>query len=580
MKMGFFLYSNIRGRATIAIMVSRIISYIGKEIKGLHQAAYMLAFFTLLSQILAFFRGRLLAGEFGAGIELDVFYAAFRIPDFMFVLLAAIVSVAILVPYLIKTEARSEEAAAKLINSVFTVFVSISIIILLITAFFTPAIAEMLFPKIVESSLGLEFIMLIRVMLISPFILGVSSLFGSILQAEKRFIPYALAPVFYNAGIIFGILYFYPKWGIVGLAWGVVFGAILHVLIQIPAILRTRYIPRLTMNFQGKELKEMLSLAIPRTLTYASDQFNISLLLAIAGLMYTGSVSIFSFAFMLESVPLALIGASYSLAAFPTLSKLYADGDIKKFVDHFSSAAAHIIFWSFPAIALLVVLRAQVVRTVFGTGEFNWTDTRLTAASLAVFAIAIVAQGLNLLFVRGFYAAGKTWRPFFTHAITTLIIAFSAIWYMNLFENVPQVQFFFEKLLKIESLPGSLVVVLPLAYLTGTLINCALLWNAFERQFTAFSDRLWRVIFHSFSASVIMGFVTYWGLVFLEPLGKEQTTFGVFLQGLGAGLIGIVAWVLIMILLGNREFSAVIQTLRSRIWKSPKPVIEEPKVLE
>ncbi len=559
-------------------MVSRIISYISREIKGLHQAAYMLAFFTLLSQVLAFVRGRLLAGEFGAGLELDIFYAAFRIPDFMFVLLSAIVSVAILVPYLIRTQAESKEAAQRLIDSIFTVFIGTASAILLITAWFVPNIAELLFPKIIATDLSLEFILLIRIMLISPFILGVSSLFGSILQSERRFIFYALAPVFYNLGIVFGILFFYPQFGLIGLGWGVVLGAALHLLIQVPALFHTGYIPKITCKFEGKEIKEMLSLALPRTLTYASDQFNISLLLAIAGLLSAGSVSIFSLAYMVESVPLALIGASYSLAAFPTLSKLHAGGKTREFVEHFASAASHIIFWSFPAIALFIVLRAQIVRTLFGTGEFDWTDTRLTAAALAVFALAIVAQGLNLLFVRGFYAAGKTWKPFFSHVITTLVVAGSAVWYLFLFESSGYLQNFLESLLKIESLEGTMIVVLPLAYITGVFVNCVILWSTFEKQFVTFSNILWRVIFHSLAASIIMGFVAYWGLILLEPLNGQETTIGIFLQGLGAGMLGMIAWVLTMILLENREFYAVVETLHSKVWKA-KPVIEETREL-
>jgi len=542
----------------------------------------MLAFFTLLSQILAFVRGRLLAGEFGAGTELDVFYAAFRIPDFMFVLLSALVSIAILVPYLIKTQAtdsEDKENTHKLIDSVFTLFVMSSAILLGVVAYFTPQVSQLLFPKIVGGPLGAEFIALIQIMLISPFILGVSSLLGSILQSEKRFVFYALAPLFYNAGIIFGIIYFYPVYGLPGLGWGVVLGAILHLLIQVPAVLKAGYFPKFTLRFQGKALKEMLTLALPRTLTYASDQFNISLLLALAGLMSVGSVSVFSFALMLQAVPLSLIGASYALAAFPTLSKLHAEGRNREFVQHFISAASHIIFWSLPAVALMIVLRAQVVRVIFGTGEFSWTDTRLTATGLAIFAITIVIQGLNLLFVRGFYATGKTWKPFLSHMITTGVVGGSALGYLYLFENTAHVQFFLEGLLKIEGLPGTMVVVLPLAYVTGAIVNCLLLWAAFEKTYHSFADGLWRVLFHSLGAASIMGFVAYWGLILLEPLGAQDTVAGVFLQGFGAGILGIIAWTLILNLLNNKEFGAVLLTLRSRVWKV-KPVVEEATKLE
>lgn len=554
-------------------MVSKIISYIGREISGLHQAAYMLAFFTFLSQLLAFVRGRLLAGEFGAGAELDVFYAAFRVPDFMFVLLSAFVSIAILVPYLIKTQTDNPGETKPLINSVFTIFCVSSAIILGFVALIAPHLAELLFPKIVAGDLGVEFILLMRIMLISPFVLGVSSLLGSVLQSEKRFVFYALAPVFYNAGIIIGIMYFYPVWGLGGLAWGVVLGSLLHLLIQVPAVIKADYLPKFTLRFKGKAIREMLTLALPRTLTYASDQFNVSLLLAIAGLMTVGSVSVFSFALMLQAVPLALIGSSYALAAFPTLSKLHAHGKNQEFVKHFISASSHIIFWSLPAIALMIVLRAQVVRVIFGTGEFTWTDTRLTAASLAIFAVTIVIQGLNLLFVRGFYAAGKTWRPFLAHMVATAVVAGSALGYLYLFENTSYFSNFLEVLLKVESLPGTLVIILPLAYVTGAIVNCILLWSAFERNFHSFADKLWQVMFHSLGAACIMGFVAYWGLVLLEPLAAQETVIGVFLQGLGAGILGIIAWMVTLVLLKNKELDAVLQTIRMRVWKV-KPVVE------
>ncbi len=163
--------------------------------------------------------------------------------------------------------------------------------------------------------------------------------------------------------------------------------------------------------------------------------------------------------------------------------------------------------------------------------------------------------------------------------ITTGVVGGSALGYLYLFENTAHVQFFLEGLLKIEGLPGTMVVVLPLAYVTGAIVNCLLLWAAFEKTYHSFADGLWRVLFHSLGAASIMGFVAYWGLILLEPLGAQDTVAGVFLQGFGAGILGIIAWTLILNLLNNKEFGAVLLTLRSRVWKV-KPVVEEATKLE
>ena len=128
----------------------------------------------------------------------------------------------------------------------------------------------------------------------------------------------------------------------------------------------------------------------------------------------------------MQSVPLAIVGASYSLAAFPTLAGLWTKGDTRTFVSTLSTAMRHIFFWSVPALVLFVVLRAQIVRTVLGSGAFDWSDTRLTAASLALFAVSVVAQSAILLLTRAYYAAGKTRAPLFIAFGGALITVCSA----------------------------------------------------------------------------------------------------------------------------------------------------------
>src|SRR3972149_427019 len=110
----------------------------------------------------------------------------------------------------------------------------------------------------------------------------------------------------------------------------------------------------------------------------------------------------------MQSVPLAIVGVSYSTALFPTISRLFSEGNRQKFVSEMIIAARHIVFWSIPITVLFIILRAQIVRTILGAGEFSWSNTRLAAAALAIFSISVLAQSLSLLFVRAYYASGRT----------------------------------------------------------------------------------------------------------------------------------------------------------------------------
>src|SRR3989338_2691194 len=242
-------------------MVNTLLSFLSKEISGLHQAAYLLGFFALLSKIF---------------------------PGF---------------------SAQS------------------------------------------ESLIGLS-----RILLLSPILLGISNLFGSLTQSRNRFFIYALSPLLYNFGIILGIIFLYPNFGLQGLTWGVVLGALLHMAIQLPSLIHLKLLPKLTFAPDFKKVRQLIILSLPRTITLSINHIAIFFLLSLASLMSVGSVSVFSLAFNLQSVPLSIIGVSYSLAAFPTLSRLFSSGEKEKFFSEILSSARHIIFWSVPVMVFFIVL--------------------------------------------------------------------------------------------------------------------------------------------------------------------------------------------------------------------------------
>ncbi|MEI6305020.1 MAG: lipid II flippase MurJ [Candidatus Taylorbacteria bacterium] len=555
-------------------MVKKWFLFIGKEIRGLHEAAYLLASFAFLSLILALVRDKLLAYTFGAGHALDVYYAAFRIPDLIFATVGSLVSASILLPYFIEKFETSKENGRTFSSGIFTVFFSLMIVVSAVMFFLAPWLVPKLLPGFANDLALPDLILSMRIMLLSPFFLGLSNLFSSLTQMNHRFLVYAASPVVYNAGIIAGVLFGYPLLGISGLAWGVVIGALLHVGIQVPFLLSEKLVPKFTLNIAWSDIKKIVLTTLPRTITLSANQLASFVLVSLASLMSVGSISVFNFAFNLQSVPLTLIGASYSSAVFPTLSRMLFKGHIAEFKEKMISSAQHIIFWSMPIMVLFVVLRAQIVRTVLGAGKFDWADTRLTAAMLALFAISTIGQSLILLFVRSFYAEGKTARPLVINVISAVIIVITGYLLDKAFFAYPVFRYFIESIMKVEEQVGTSVLVLALAFTFGVIINTILHWWTYEKVYKGFTKPVMTTMFQTFAASVIMGYVSFQALRLFAMVFPLTKVWGVFLQGLCAGLVGLVVLVIMLVILKNKEISQVWFTLHKKIWKVEVPPAE------
>lgn len=550
-------------------MVKRVLDVLQREVRSLHEAAYLLGLFALLSQVLALIRDRLLTNKFGAGEILDIYYAAFRIPDFIFVTVASIVSLSVLIPFLIKKIESSKEEGRKFINGVFSVF---SIIILSVSGVvfvFVPKLLSVIFPGLIESNLYNDLILLTRILLLQPILLGFSSLFASIVHVYQRFILYALGPLFYNVGIIIGVIFFYESFGIIGLGYGVVLGALMHMSLQIPFIVKSGFFPNLSLLSEHfRVVRDIMFLSLPRTIALSANQISLIILIGMASFMATGSISIFNLSFNLQSIPLVIIGASYSVAAFPTLTRLFTNGDKEKFFEHITVAARHIIFWSFPAVILFIVLRAQIVRVILGSGEFTWTDTRLTAAALALFAVSLVAQSLVLLFIRGYYAAGKTIKPLAINVFSSILIVVFALIFTKLFNENMLWHNFIESLLRVEDLSGTSILMLPFGFSLALIINATLFWVAFQKDFKKFSETLSKTFFESFAGAIVMGFVAHQMLDIFDDVFDLATFLGIFLQGFISGIIGILFGIIVLLLLKNNELQEVWVSLHKKFWKT------------
>lgn len=550
-------------------MVKRFLNFLNREIVGLHQAAYLLGFFAICSQVLALVRDRILAAQFGASNTLDLYYSAFRIPDILFVTVASMVSVSVLIPFLIERFEKSEESAKEFIDTVFSFFFCFMLVAGVIAYVTAPYFMKLLFPLFAQKTESfVELVKLTRILLLSPVFLGFSNLLASITQINRRFFIYAISPVVYNLGIIFGIVFLYPIFGLSGLGMGVAVGAFLHFAIQIPFISSQKMLPTFRFPIKFSFIKNIIFTSLPRTITVSSNELAELFLISFASFFTVGSISVFNFSFNLQSVPFSIIGVSYSLAAFPTLTKLFSNGNKDDFVEQMINSSRHIIFWSIPISVLFIVLRAQIVRTALGAGRFNWDDTRLTAAALALFTISLVAQNLVALFVRSYYSQGKTKTPLVMNMISALIIVLGSYGLVHIFDNNLFFKNFVESILKVQGLAGTAVLMLPLGYSIGVVFNLVVHWWGFGWHFPTYSKPVKKTLFQVVGASTIMGYVTYNFLPVFDRVFDVNTLIGIFSQGFFAGIVGIGSAVLVLYLLGSRELIEVWSTLHKKIWKA------------
>lgn len=548
-------------------MVRRVFNFVYQEVRGLHQAAYILALFAFGSQLLAIVRDRMLAHTFGAGIELDLYYAAFRIPDLLFVLFASVLSVYVLLPFVNRyTENDGAVAGARVLSQIFTLFLFVYVLVAGALALFAPYYVPKLFPGFAGQLDTL--ILLMQILLMQPFLLGLSSLCGVVTQMNHRFVLFAISPLLYNIGIIIGIGVLYPLMGLSGLVYGVVLGALGHLFVQVPFVLQSQYRFRLQPKIDWRLIGKVLSVSVPRALTLSVTQIVLLLLVGMASFMAVGSVSVFQFAFNLQSVPLAIIGMSYSVAAFPTLSHLYARQDQAGFNAQLITAMRHIIFWSVPIIGLIIVLRAQIVRVLLGSGQFDWSDTRLTAAMLAIFAVSLFAQAILLLLIRAYYAGGRTLLPLCVAFGTGLVSIALAFVLRDWYFSDPSIPFMMQSILRLEEVPGSEVLVLAGAFVIGQFLQLIILMSLSVRSFNVDYRPLGRLFLHATAAAFAGAVTAYISLAFVVDGINQETFIGIGLQGLVAGVMGMTAVVLTYTLCKSPELHEIYRSYQSKIFKT------------
>ncbi len=522
------------------------------NLTNVHHAAFWLASFNVLSAFLGLFRDRLLASTFGASRELDLYYAAFRVPDMLYTLMLFFAASTAIIPIFLDAWAKDSRRAEELFGALISLFCAALVILSAIAFFAMPSLVRVLLPGFTGDEHNMV-VRMGRIMLFSPFFLGLSNIFSSITQAFRRFFVYAISPVLYNFGIIIGILFFLPSWGLAGLAWGVVVGALLHGAIQIPSLYHVSVFPRFSFS-RLDDIVRVIASSVPRTLGLMATQFVMVVFAGVASTLAAGSLAVFTFASNLEYIPVTLVGLSYSVAVFPNLAELAIKKSRVEFQRYF-------------------------VRVVLGSGAFSWTDTRLTAATLFLLSIAVIFQGLLLLLVRALYAGGQTMRPVLVNVISAFLSVGAAFWFLRVLMPGGAGALVLQTALKLRDIPDIRALALPLGVLAGSTVNFIFLFFVFRAVFGWFPTKgIEWAVFKIGLGSAVGGLVAYGGLAVFSHAFDLHTFVGIFLQGLSAGVLGIGAVILVLWALRSEELSEVYRGMRGMLWKDHVPSPEPEKL--
>lgn len=542
--------------------LNRIFNSQTKTITG---ATGILVISSLISGILGILRDRLLASHFGAGIDTSIYFAAFRIPDLVYNLLIFGGILVAFLPIFSEYFAGDKEKAWQMTNYVLNVFFVLLISIAGLLFILTPWLIRFIAPGF-SPEIQTRMIPLVRLLFLSPILLGLSNIFSSILQYFHRFLSYSLAPILYNLGIIFGILFLSPYFGIFGVGMGVIIGAFFHLFIQIPSAINCGFKYHFLFSFKYPAIKRIFALMVPRIFGVAAQQFNLIFITSFASTITLGSIAIFNFANNLQGLPISILGVSLATAIFPTFSKLWVNGQKNEFTEKVSLVLRRFLFFTIPLGILIFILDDQLVRLVLGTGRFSLEATRLTAVSLGLFSISIFASTLIPFLARTFFSLQDTKTP----TLVTLISVTTNISLSILFVRLLNFPNFFnnslENLFQLKGIENIAVIGLPLAFSTAAIIQFILLLLSLYKKIGGFNLK---PIFDSFKkiilASTLMIIVTILSLNVLSSILNVTTFEGALIQTIISSISGITIYIFIAFLFKSPELKMVKTLIFGRI---------------
>lgn len=530
---------------------------LGKESSSILSAAVVIMGATLLSALLGVIRTRLLISYFFENKEVvDVFWAAFRLPDMIFQIIIVGALSSAFIPVFSRYIGNKEESS-RIASSMINVVMGIMIVLSTLVFIFATPLSRLIAGGFSDSQLVLM-ANLTRIMAAAQVFFGFSSFLTGIIQSHKRFMIPALSPILYNVGIIIGIVALSESMGIYGAAVGVVIGAILHLLAQVPLARSLGFKYSFGKPVNREAVREMGSLMIPRMLTLSLVQIESTAIITFSSWLSVGTVTIMSIAQQLSSLPVRLIGIPIGQASLPFFAKETGEGKLKSLAQMVNNTILEMLYLALPASAIVLILRIPLVRLAYGADSFPWAETVTTGKLVAILAVSIAARSLTHILVRVFYALHNTTVPFVINLISTVV-------------NIGLSYYF---LFVLESGVVGMAIAITVASLIETFVLTTTLYRIAQFSLTH--------IFGPFLKMLMITIVTalsLWvPLRVLDQLIFDTTrTIPLILLTITVGVIGLSVYIALSYLFDIKEL-AVFVRLSSKIgsWRSSLGLTKEP----
>ncbi len=478
----------------------------------------------IISKILGLIREQFIARTFGTVGAVPI-YTAFAIPDFIYGTLILGSLLTSFMPVFIAYYAERRDEAWKISRSILTIVIWVFSVASLLLFFGAEPIGRaLLFGKHFTPHAQAETVHLMRIMSFNMLLFAASNLFASILQSLRHFLAVSLAPIANNLGIIFGIVVLAKPFGAAGVAWGAVLGAGVHLIIQFTAAWRAGWRPGPAASWNHGGVRQIGRLLIPRTIGQSVTQIDQFVNVPIANRLSTGALSIFHWASTLQDAPIGIIGVSMATVAFPVFVEQLKEGKREEFIKHFSAIVRQILFLIIPLTVLMIQLRAQLVRVIFGVQQISWTDTIATAQTLGFFALSFFAQSLIPILARSFYAMRDTKTPVKMTAIAVVVDIIGSV--------------------VLGFTMG--VTGLALSYTISNILNAVLLFTALHRRLGRLDEeRISQSALKIIGVTILMALTVQGVKYALVSFGLTLSrAVGVFTQLVVAGLAGVVVYIL------------------------------------
>lgn len=403
-------------------LLTKNIQWLENKQSTILSAALIITIANIVSSLAGLLRSRLLISYFfnseSSQQAYEALLVAFQIPDMLFQLIVLGAVSATFIPLFAKVRQRNEKEAFKLASVVLNAMLLVFTAVALLVAIFAEPLTHWRTGNAFTAEQIIIVVRLTRIMLVAQIFFAASNVMSSILQSYQRFIIPSISPILYNFGIVLGVFLLEPVFGIYAAGIGVCIGALLHLLIQVPFVLKMGFRFTWSLNFSIPESKQLAKLMPPRFLTIATTEFQRIALGFFATSLGNLSFVVIKHALDLMILPIRLFGVPIGQASLPFLSAESAKADQHKFRTLVSQSLNQITFFAFPAAVLILILRVPFVRLVFGTKNFPWETTLLMGKALAIIALSIPAQAVVQLLIRSFHALKDTVTPLIVTAIT------------------------------------------------------------------------------------------------------------------------------------------------------------------